>query len=421
MHDPRTYWIWLQQSLPLGCPETGLLLDSGLRPEALYQAGKKELEGWGLTGSRMEKLLDKSLDRAQRILEQAVTHTDWILTPDDAYYPDVLREIVGPPLVLYCRGDLPDLNRWPGFGIVGTRRASETGRQNAATLSAGLAAAGLVIISGGAAGIDAAAHAGALLAQGRTVVVRPCPLESEYPIENRSLRQNILDKDGAWVTEFPPGTTARCDFHVRNRLISGMSIGVCLAETPEKSGALITASLAREQGRDVFVMPGDLPSHRNDGGHRQIQNGAMLITGPRDILEEYRYRYPGLLDSEAAEKAAADAARRWTSEERPPAHPKRTGLPRRPKHPSSVPEGRRPLPEVEEKTAPSVGAPPDTASEAAKAVWAALTDQPEQMDILAQEAQLPPAQILAALTELELYGCVCRTAGQRYGRRRIDV
>ena len=396
--DSRLYWLWLHAAVPLGHRAAGRILENGLRPEAIHAAGEDELTAMGLSG--LPGLLNKHLDAAADTLRRACTGKDWVLTPDDAAYPQRLREIEGPPLVLFCRGDAPDWQNRPVFGVVGTRHATPGGKRNAACLAAGLAAGGMIVVSGGAVGIDGAAHFGAVRAGGVTVVVMACPVTGAYPEENEELRREIVASGGLLISEFAPGSPAKCDFHIRNRLISGLSVGVCLGETPERSGSLITGNLAREQGRDVYAMPGDLQTGRNGGAHQQIRNGAVLVTKAEEILEDYLYRFPGQLDLQAAAQAqeamnafcrrqsgghsrrAADAGERRAAEERKSVEP-------------------RPLP---------VGA-----SAQAAALHALLKAEPAQADALAEAAGLPLNQTLAALTELELLGAARGFPGRRYG------
>lgn len=399
--DNRLYWIWLQQALPLGEPAADRLLRGTLRPETVYAADAKQLLEMEFPPKYHAALLDKSLDRAKAIFRRACTGIDWILTPDDAYYPESLREIYGGPLLLYCRGEMPDFRALPAFGIVGTRRASESGICNAACLGAGLAAGGMVVVSGGAVGIDRAAHFGAVRAGGRTIAVKAGALDDAYPAENEELRREIVASGGLLISEYPPGSRGPCNFHIRNRLISGLSVGVCLVEAPKRSGALITATLAREQGRDVYAMPGDIPSHLNDGGHRQIQNGARFVTRAEEILEDYEGLYPGRLDIEAA--AAAQETMAGFLKRNPR---KRTPPVRQERKPKAAGAGK--------ETPPEPVPLPDSVSSQARRIHGVLTAKPMPLETLAEAAGLPAAPALAALTELELNGCARSHAGQQY-------
>lgn len=246
--DRRLYWIWLQRHLPLGSMATNRLSDHFSDIEAVFAAKPAALREVELRPQEYLELQDKDLTEAKGILKAMQDIGGWVLTPEDVCYPEALREIDGFPAVLYGEGTMPQLNRMPSVAVVGTRYATEEGKDNAYMLAGGLAAAGMVVVSGGARGIDAAAHAGALDAQGVTVLVKAAPPEVEYPQGTAALRRHILEAGGAIVTEYAPGKPFFCDYHVRNRLMVGMTLGTCVVEAPQRSGALISANLARAQG-----------------------------------------------------------------------------------------------------------------------------------------------------------------------------
>jgi len=199
-------------------------------------------------------------------------------------YPVLLRNTFNSPVLLYYKGKLPDFDN--NIAIVGSRKASAYGKNTAVMLACDLAAAGITIISGAARGIDTAAHEGALKA-GKTVAVLGSGIDVVYPPENLRLLAAIAEQ-GAIISEYPPGTPPHAGhFPARNRIISGLSRGVVVVEAAERSGSLITADFALEEGRDVFAVPGSIFSNGSKGTHRLIQQGAKLITTAQDILEEY--------------------------------------------------------------------------------------------------------------------------------------
>ena len=405
--DSRLYWIWLQQALPAGSRAVEDLLDAFGHARVVYEATPEQLKQVGMTDDLCRSLSDKSLDKAHRILDRVLEMGDWVLTPEDALHPLSLRHMTGCPAALYARGAMPDLDRTPAVAVVGTRHASRDGWREAYALSAGLAAGGMVVVSGGAVGIDAAAHSGAMAAGGTTIVVMACPLNENYPRDNEPLRRQVVESGGLLLSEFPPDEPYKCDFPIRNRLMVGLSQAVCLAETPTRSGARITARLAREQNREVFALPGALSGHLHDGAHKEIQSGATLVIRATDILREYAPLFPGMLDLETAEQMQKQAERGGN----PP--PKEQEKPRR-KRMRSKPEPK-PAPLVEPIATASVACP-DTASAAAQRVYAALTDRFTPADELAAVTDMPVATLLAALTELEMYGCAENGAGQQYKR-----
>ena len=210
---------------------------------------------------------------------------DRVITLVDEPYPAMLREIVDPPLALHFRGDVSLLAR-PSIAIVGSRRATPYGVNAASKLARDIAGIGLVIVSGGARGIDAAAHHATLDAGGATIAVLGTGIDVIYPRSHRRLFQRI-EEHGLIVTEFPPGTPPRPEhFPIRNRVISGLARGTVIVEATSRSGSLITARMAAEQGRDVFAVPGSIFSAGSEGTHRLIQYGAKLVHDANDVLEE---------------------------------------------------------------------------------------------------------------------------------------
>lgn len=225
---------------------------------------------------------------------QALTRSDalgyHVVWPGHPSYPPLLRTIIDPPLLLWVRGD-PAVLRLPGVAVVGSRQANSAGRDVAFQLAADLAAAGLVVTSGFARGIDAAAHRGAL-STGRSLAVLGCGLDQAYPSDHGPLGDSLAAA-GAIVSEFPPGTPPLSHhFPLRNRTISGLSHGVVVVQAAERSGSLITARLAAEQGRDVMAVPGDVRTGANAGGHALLRDGARLIERASDVLEELGWLSP---------------------------------------------------------------------------------------------------------------------------------
>lgn len=411
--DSRLYWIWLQQALPAGSRAVGELLDAFGYARVVYEATNDAYKQAGLSDDLCRRLADKSLDKAHRILDRVLELGDWVLTPEDALYPLCLRHCDAPPAVLYARGAMPDLDSIPAVAVVGTRHATREGLIEARSLAAGLAAGGAVVVSGGAVGIDAAVHTGAIDGGGVTIVVMACPLNENYPSDNEALRRRVVESGGLLLSEFPPNEPYKCDFHIRNRIMAGLSQAVCLAQTPSRSGARISARLAREYNREVFALPGTLSGHRYDGAHKEIQGGATLVIRATDILREYAPMYPAMLDLEAAEAAQRAAeGHQQTMAEEPKAENKKREKTKKPKRVS-----RRNKEVAEETSTANVAVIcPDGASEAAKMVYDVLTAQPQPVDLLAEKANMSIPVLLAALTELEMFGCVMNSAGQQYQR-----
>ncbi len=236
-----------------------------------------------------------------------------LLTPFEGPYPRLLREIPDAPLALYARGDTGRL-ALPAVGIVGSRAATNYGKEVCARVANDLSAAGVCVVSGMARGIDASAHHAALAGPGGTVAILGCGPEVPYPEDNRELWNRIL-KDGLVLTEFPPGTEPEPkNFPVRNRIIAGMSSGVVVVEAARRSGSLITAKFANDFGRDVFAVPGSVRSELSDGCHELLRDGAILCRGAEDVLSEI---FPSLggtaTPRDVPESLSGDAAQVWKS------------------------------------------------------------------------------------------------------------
>jgi len=265
-----------QSSLWKACPRlTDLLL---MHSKELESFGVPPEAGAAISSRRYRPMADEILDWANR-------ENCRFLVRGGKGYPSILNEIYDPPLILYCRGQIEVLDL-PALAIVGTRRPTFYGLQMAQGLAFDLAKRELAIVSGLARGIDAAAHRGCLEAAGRTIAVLGCGIDVVYPREHRQLTQQIAES-GLLLSEFPPGTSpAPQNFPVRNRIISGLSLGTVIVEASEYSGSLITARLAMEQNREVFAIPGNLTSPQSFGPNYLIKQGAKLVQVWRDIVEE---------------------------------------------------------------------------------------------------------------------------------------
>ncbi|MGN6811997.1 MAG: DNA-processing protein DprA [Thermomicrobiales bacterium] len=286
--DPRRYWLGFHLTKGIGPARIERLLDYfgdlaaawSASPGDLERAGLGEALRANLAATRRAYDLDCELER---IAQAGVT----LLTWDDAAYPARLRQISGAPPVLYVKGTLTPEDDL-ALGVVGTRRATGYGREVTTRLTTDLARAGLTIVSGLAKGIDACAHQAALQAGGRTIACLGSGIDVIYPAEHRHLAARIADGgQGALLSEYHLGTTPEAqNFPARNRLISGLALGVLVTEAPQKSGALITADFAAEQGRDVFAVPGSILSPHSVGPNELLKEGAKPVTCADDILSE---------------------------------------------------------------------------------------------------------------------------------------
>ena len=294
------HWVWLSSSV--GSVVAVSLLTHFGSPERVYSASAAEYGGvQGIKRDDISKLTDKNLSSADDILSSCVRIGCRIITIQDAEYPDRLKNTYDPPLILYVRGRMPIIDDEAAVAIVGTRNCTPYGLTAADEISCSLAKRGLLVVTGLARGIDTAAARGALRGGGRVVGVIGSGLDVVYPPENRQLFEDVA-RDGAVISEYPPGTKAYAwNFPARNRILSGLSLGVAVLEAPVKSGALITATRALEQGRDVFAMPGNINARNSEGSNALLREGAIPLLSADNIIEEYAELYPDkiLLDREA--------------------------------------------------------------------------------------------------------------------------
>lgn len=368
--EPLQNWLRLTLIPGIGGETQRKLLAAFGLPEAIFAAARSALRC--VVGDKAVSLLQGCRNEAaiEAALAWARFPAQHIVTLADPEYPQALLEIPDPPSVIYVRGRLDLLNR-PALAIVGSRNPTAQGLHNAERFAATFAEAGLVIASGLALGIDAAAHRGALAAGGATVAFIGTGIDRIYPARNRELALEIGAK-GAIVSEFPIGTpVSASNFPRRNRLISGFSRGALIVEAAIESGSLITARLAAEQGREVFAIPGSIHSPQSRGCHKLIQQGAKLVETAQDVLEELRW------SSSSIERPASAATARLA-----PASPEKT----------------RPIPGE------------------ARELLSAMSFDPCGSDDLALRCGLTAESLSVILLHLELDGRVASLPGGRYQR-----
>ena len=398
------YWLWLSTRKGLRSEHINRLLEHFGTPEAAYFADPGEYELLEeLPQGAGEVLLDKDLARAEAILADCDRLGVRILTCGDADYPDRLKNIFDPPAVLYVKGRLPAFDEELAISVVGSRKPSEYGRRMAARLGLELAQGGALVISGIAQGLDTEALKGALKGGGAVVSVLGCGVDVHYPWQNRHLYDDVAAA-GALMSEYPPGTEPEgWHFPVRNRILSGLSLGVVAVECTLRSGTMSTVNQALDQDRDVFAVPGNADTPLSEGPNRLIQQGAKLVLSARDIFREYEGRFPRAARRARTLSPEAEAARL----------------------------GRRP---AAKKQAPPEKIPVDKRPEQAYIDKSALTD--DQVDILLaledrsllaedliEATRLPAKRVLTALTLLQVQGYVAEHPGKRFqalARLRMD-
>jgi DNA processing protein len=279
------YWLALLRAPGIGSVKFSQLLGRAGDPESLLNAPDSRLREWGLTAKSRDYLRNPDWDSVASDLRWAEQPNNHLITLTNPLYPTQLKEIHDPPPILFITGD-PEVLSTPQLAVVGSRNPSASGKENAREFSYHLASSGITITSGLAIGIDGACHNGALEAGGLTIAVTGTGLDRVYPASQHRLAHDIAES-GVLVSEFPPGTEARAgNFPRRNRIISGLSLGTLVIEAAQKSGSLITARLASEQGREVFAIPGSIHNPLARGCHSLIRQGAKLVETAGDVLEE---------------------------------------------------------------------------------------------------------------------------------------
>jgi DNA processing protein len=280
-------WLAISLTPGLGPTKARKLVEHFGSAEAVFHASLTELESTGMQAVSAQSIATgKSAELAREEIARAAAAGVTVVSAEDPCYPPRLKEIYDPPLVLYVRGN-PEVLTQPGIAVVGTRHPTPYGSGMAERLACDLAAQGLVIISGMARGVDTASHRGAISAKGRTIAVFGTGVDVIYPKENSRLSEQILALGGALISEFRLGTfAAPQNFPIRNRILSGMSVGVLVVEAAEYSGTRITARCALEQNRDVFAVPGNVTNKNSWGPNTLIKQGAKLVATWEDVWED---------------------------------------------------------------------------------------------------------------------------------------
>ncbi|MCL2044855.1 MAG: DNA-processing protein DprA [Oscillospiraceae bacterium] len=303
--DTLLYWIWLSEAKGIGIATAKALLLHFGSPENIYKGKTYEYGNIeGVNKTAVAALGNKSLENADKILQSCKKIACSILTIEDIEYPARLKNIYDPPLLLYVHGNMPKIDDEPVVSIVGSRTCTNYGLKIAEKTGYELAKSGFIVATGLAKGIDSAAAKGTLRAGGSVIGVIGSGLDVVYPPENRELFVKVA-KTGAVVSEYPPGTKALAhNFPARNRIISGLSLGVAVIEAPKRSGALITASRALEQNRDVFTLPANVDAKSSEGSNALLREGAIPFITTDDIINEYADLFPDKININTTEDVA---------------------------------------------------------------------------------------------------------------------
>lgn len=396
------YWLWLTTRRGLSTPGVLSVLDHFGTPEGAYFADPGEYALIpGLTPFGQKSLMDKALDEPERILAECERLGIRIMTIHDAGYPERLKNIYDPPVVLYLKGKELSFDDQVAIAVIGSRRPSEYGVVHAERLGRELARQGAVVVSGMAMGLDSQGIRGALRGGGTVVGVLGCGLDVVYPRENRFLFQDV-EASGVLLSEYPPGTPPRSgNFPARNRIISGLSLGVVVVEGEAQSGTKITVAAALDQNRDVFALPGGVDAPLSVTPNELIRRSeAKLITSASDILEEYQSIYPHKIRLMPAlapqEPPEAEAVSQAAKEEK------------KPQKQEKVVDKEEEIPYIHwKKLTPAL-------TDDQRDILLALRDKPMGHEEIIEATQIPARRATSAITMLQLAGFLAETAGRRF-------
>jgi len=385
--DNRVYWIWLQRAFGVGSE----------KPYSIYKrfkGGVKEFyEGgaplWNsltyISDKEASSLYNSTLSNAEAILDFCQKMKFGVITPECEKYPEGLRNIFDPPAVLYHKGKMPNFDTAPTITIVGARKATQESCEIATTIAYQLVTNNALIVSGGAVGIDAAAHRGAISGMGKSICILPVSIMSGYEYRNAGLRNRIVENGGVLLSEYATEeNVSRGTFDIRNRLMTGISNGTVIIQAELKSGTMKSARFAKEQDRDLFVVPGRAEDPQYAGSAALIEDGAKAVTQGDDILCEYIHKF-AVYGNNAVKRNVVPI--KVTAEE----------------------------PEML-MMADSKTEEPDTAglSKDTKMLFLAMTKEPQHISVLEEKTGFTSAKILGLITELELLDKVKSYSGRRY-------
>lgn len=412
------YYIWLSLCFSYGSDKPGEMIDIFGGAEAIYEKrNEKIIELEFLTESDVRRIRETAIEAADAIIDNCNELGISAVSIDDKLYPQRLKLIYGPPIVIYYKGDISGIDLDVAIGVVGTRNPAEYSMQITKWICKDLALANVIVVSGCAVGIDAAAHFGALRGKGRTIAVLGCGVDVDYPNKNALLKEEIIKRGGAIISELPPGAGVRGEyFPVRNRIIAGLSLGVLVTQAPIRSGSLITAEHALEQGKEVYcVPPYNIMSNSCMGVMKYIRSGSTVVASAEDILLDFYFLYSDRLNkndligdyvaqlkldqkemaSDSLQAAVFDSGK----------EPKRVGLKRVEKAKSD---------ENAEENKRLLQLKIDGLDEELKKICEFIGSGEKYAEEIATELNMSAPKVLAALTRLEMSGIIVPKGARRF-------
>ena len=408
--ENNLYWVWLSCRLGAESKEFGRLVGSISDPYEIYRMSEEEIGQLPLKEDTKKRLCDKALTDAYGIIKYCKSERVEIIGYGNKKYPERLKAIEDPPVLLYCKGKMPDLNSMLCIGIVGTRKMSEYGMRSAYKISYELAAAGVCVVSGMALGIDGISACGAIEGGGATVAVLGCGIGRVYPKAHTSLAKAIRSC-GAVITEYPPEEEPHgYNFPKRNRIISGLCQGVIVIEGAKGSGALITATRAIEQGRQLFALPGKVNENNSDGPNELIKNGAYVALSAEDVIGYYDFLYHDTFDMRAYARAKKSSDFNRRAVEKYGVETVGEAVDETVRRKTNVRQAPNVQTESERDEAPKAL---DALDASTRKVYDALPDGTFTADALTS-CGIPVYELMTALTMLEINGLIASLPGGAY-------
>ena len=401
------HWIWLASRRGIGTHGRAALLRLFGTAKNIYELNREQcLKTRGFDQRWLEPILDKDTSDAEKILLDCDNRGFSIMTYADEIYPERLRNIPDPPVLLYYEGTVPEFDEEAVIAVVGTRRCSAYGLLHAKQFSKMIAASGGIVLSGGARGADTMALQSALETGMPVVCVFGCGLDITYPKENKRLFEEVAHR-GCLISEYPPGTPPEgMNFPPRNRILSGLSVGVLVVEAPIKSGALITANYALEQGRDVYTIPGNIDTRNCEGNNHLLKEGAELVMDGWDLMQNYIYQFPDkIVDGRSKEAIENMFMLRYGRAV--PVYSPVIG---------AAADDKKPVDKTETNAYSENNSPPSL-TEDENTVFNELSEEPIHADTLVSRSGLPSQRVMAALTMLQIKGLTEKRSGNYYVKK----
>lgn len=405
--ENEVYWIWLQQCWGYARKIDGFRSEF-VNAQRVFEADDSEIRS--VFRRVAPDVMRRDLTKAKEIFDFCKEHKIHVITPESDLYPGKLLEIEDFPLVLYVRGDVTCLDRKISIAVIGSRTCSAYGEEVAKDVVAELAVNDVVVVSGGAIGIDSVAHRSAIENGGKTVLVMGCGHGYGYLPENSELRKAVA-QNGALVTEYPPFYPVDPgSFPKRNRIISALSDGVVIIEAAERSGTLNTKKHALRQGRKVFVLPGDTKSGRFDGSNHLISEGAIPIFSGEDVLSHY-----GIVSKEKRDIAVKTGEPFEKIDEKGASAKKRKRTDKKSEYCSEKQKKSEIFESItEEKISEKPKNPPEGISKNAQMVYNVMSEGESELDFITRKSGLSIGVVLAAISELEIFGVITKTSPNTY-------